>query len=64
MRKPRATAFAFGAAIIIPVSDCLTILAFNGGSDVTHLMIHGVTAVYMMVTTFLLFKAEPKNVHL
>ncbi|GAB3767464.1 DUF4267 domain-containing protein [Spirosoma horti] len=60
-RKPQATAFAFGAAIIIPVSDCLTILAVNGAQDVTHLLIHGVTAVYMMITTFFLFRAEPKN---
>ncbi|CAN5574844.1 DUF4267 domain-containing protein [soil metagenome] len=60
-RKPRATAFAFGAAIIIPVSDCLTVLAVNGVQDVTHLLIHGSTAVYMMITTFLLFRVDAKN---
>lgn len=60
-RKPRATAFAFGAAIIIPVSDCLTVLFVNGVTDVTHLFMHGVTAVYMTITTIFLFKAEPKN---
>jgi len=60
-RMPRATAFAFGAAIIIPVSDCLTVLAVNGAKDITHLLIHGITAVYMVVTTILLFKANPKN---
>src|SRR5215217_3231422 len=48
-RKPLATAFVFGAATIIPISDFLTILAVNGIEDVTHLMIHGVTAVYMLV---------------
>lgn len=60
-RQPRATAFAFGAAIIIPVSDCITILSVNGLEDVTHVLIHGITAVYMMVTTFLLAKAHFKN---
>jgi hypothetical protein len=60
-RQPRATAFAFGAAIIIPVSDCLTVLAVNGAQDVTHLLIHGVTALYMIITTIFLFKAKPKN---
>jgi len=60
-RKPQATAFAFGAATIIPVSDFLTVLAVNGAQDVAHLLIHGGTAVYMMITTFFLFRAEPKN---
>lgn len=60
-RQPRATAFAFGAAIIIPVSDCITILSVNGLKDVTHVLIHGITAVYMIVTTFLLGKAPSKN---
>jgi len=61
LRQPRATAFAFGAAIIIPISDCLTVLAVNGAKDVTHLLIHGTTALYMIVTTIFLFKAASKN---
>jgi hypothetical protein len=60
-RHPRATACAFGAAIIIPASDCLTVLAVNGAQDVTHLLIHGLTAVYMTITTIFLFKAKSKN---
>jgi hypothetical protein len=60
-RQPRATAFAFGAAVIIPVSDCLTVLAVNGIQDVTHLLIHGLTSVYMIITTFLLFRAKSPN---
>jgi len=60
-RQPRATLFAFGAAIIIPVSDCLTVLAVNSAQDATHLMIHGVTAVYMIITTILLLKAKSKK---
>ncbi|GAB3892045.1 hypothetical protein GCM10028803_04470 [Larkinella knui] len=60
-RKLQATTFAFGAAIIIPLSDCLTILAVNGTQDVTHWLIHGGTAGYMMITTFFLVRAEPKK---
>ena len=52
----RATAWVFTAAIIIPATDCLIILATNGPSDIQHLLIHGLTAVYMMITSFLLFK--------
>ncbi len=59
-RNRRATAITFGAAIIIPVSDCLTVLAVNGTEDTTHLLIHGGTAVYMLITTFLLLKAGRK----
>jgi len=61
LRKPRSAAFAFGAAIIIPVSDFFTVLSINGTKDLSHLLIHGITALYMMVTTIFLFKAEPKN---
>jgi len=60
-QNPRATAIAFGAAIIIPVSDCLTVLSVNGPHDLTHILIHSITALYMMATTFFLFKAKAKN---
>jgi len=52
----RAAAWVFTAAIIVPASDCLTILVTNGPSDIQHLLIHGLTAVYMVITSFLLFK--------
>lgn len=52
----RATAWVFTAATIIPATDCMIVLATNGPSDVQHLLVHGLTAVYMMVTSFLLFK--------
>lgn len=53
MRK--AAAWVFTASIIIPVTDCLIILETNGPSDLQHLLLHGLTALYMMVTSFLLF---------
>ncbi len=58
LRMPKATAWVFTAAIIIPVSDCLTVYATNGPSDIQHLLIHGLTAVYMMITSFLLFRVK------
>ena len=54
----RATAWVFTAAIIIPATDCLIVLATNGPSDLQHLLIHGLTAVYMIITSFLLFKSN------
>lgn len=54
MRK--ATAWAFTAAIIVPATDCLIILTTNGLSDIQHLLIHGLTVVYMVITSFLLFR--------
>ena len=55
LRMRRATAWVFTMAIIIPVSDFLTVLATNGPSDISHLLIHGLTATYMIITSFLLF---------
>jgi hypothetical protein len=56
MRK--AAAWVFTAAIIIPATDCLIILATNGPSDIQHLLLHGLTALYMIITSFLLFKKD------
>ncbi|GAA4326884.1 DUF4267 domain-containing protein [Mucilaginibacter gynuensis] len=60
-RQPHAAGIVFGAATIIPISDALTILAVNGTGDLTHLMIHGFTAVYMAITTVFLFKAKAEK---
>jgi hypothetical protein len=54
MRIP--TAWVFTAAIVIPATDCLTVLATNGPTDIQHLLIHGLTAIYMAITSFLLFR--------
>jgi len=58
LKMCRATAWVFTAAIVIPTVDCLVILATNGPSDVPHLLIHGLTAVYMAITSFLLFRIK------
>ena len=56
MRMRFATACVFTAAIIVPATDCLIVLTTNGPRDVQHLLIHGLTAVYMAITSFLLFR--------
>jgi hypothetical protein len=55
LRMRKAVAWVFTAAIIIPATDCLIILATNGPSDIQHLLIHGLTALFMAITSFLLF---------
>ena len=56
MRMRFATACVFTAAIIVPATDCFTVLITNGPGDIQHLLIHGLTAVYMVITSFLLFR--------
>ena len=55
MRVRKATAWVFTAAILVPAFDFLVILFYKGSSDVSHLLIHGITAVVMVITSFLLF---------
>jgi len=59
LRMRVATAYVFTVAIIIPATDCLLVLLTNG-LDVPHMLIHGLTAVYMALTSFLLFSAKQK----
>jgi hypothetical protein len=56
LRMKRATAWVFTAAIIVPATDCMIVLATNGPGDMAHLLVHGGTAVYMVITSYLLFK--------
>ena len=58
LKMRKAAALVFTAAVIIPATDCLIILATNGPSDIQHLLLHGLTALYMIVTSFLLFKKD------
>ena len=59
MRK--AAGFALSAAIIVPATDFCIVLLTNGPKDLQHLLIHGSTAVYMVVTSFLLFNIIPPS---
>ncbi|CAN5139686.1 DUF4267 domain-containing protein [soil metagenome] len=53
-RMKKATAYVFTAAILIPVTDCLLIYQQNG-VDLPRLLVHGGTAVYMVITSCFLF---------
>ena len=60
LRMKKATAYVFSAAIIIPATDCLLVFLYNG-LDIPHMLIHGLTAVYMIITSFLLFSEKQKT---
>jgi hypothetical protein len=62
MRMRKAVAWVFTAAILVPACDFLIILSYNGGSDLSHLLIHGITAVVMLIISVLLFSRQ-KNPH-
>ncbi len=55
MRMRKAVAWVFTAAILVPSCDFMIILFCNGSNDITHLMIHGITAMVMLITSVLLF---------
>ncbi|MCF0059120.1 DUF4267 domain-containing protein [Dyadobacter sp. CY356] len=55
MRMRKAVAWVFTASIVVPAFDFLIILFYNGSSDAAHLLIHGITALVMATTSFLLF---------
>lgn len=61
MRMRKAVAWVFTVTIVVPVFDFLVILSYKGSSDISHLLIHGITAVVMVVTSVLLFSgtSEP-----
>lgn len=58
-RMKKATAYVFTAAIIIPATDCLLVYLHNG-IDLPRMLVHGSTAVYMVITSFLLFRDTKK----
>ncbi|WP_166670698.1 DUF4267 domain-containing protein [Olivibacter sp. XZL3] len=55
MKMRKAAAWVFTATIVVPVFDFLVILSYNGSSDISHLLIHGITAAVMIITSVLLF---------
>lgn len=61
MRMRKAVAWVFTAAIVVPAFDFLMIISYNGSNDLTHLLIHGVTAAIMVLTSILLFYGLSKN---
>ena len=55
MRMRKATAWVFAAATFVPLGDFLIIAATNGSGDLEHLLVHGMTALIMIINCFLLF---------
>ncbi|WP_343667932.1 DUF4267 domain-containing protein [Chitinophaga sp.] len=56
LKMRKAAAFALTTAIIVPATDFCIVLVTNGPKDLQHLLIHGLTVVYMIVTSILLFR--------
>ncbi len=55
-RDPLSTAIVMGIETLIPLGDLTLILTRNGIADTSHVVIHGLTAVYMIVLTALLLR--------
>lgn len=55
LRMRKAAALALTTAIIVPATDFCIVLMTNGSQDHQHLLIHGLTVVYMIITSVLLF---------
>jgi hypothetical protein len=58
LRMRKAAAFALTTAIVVPATDFCIVLMTNGSKDLQHLLIHGLTVVYMIVTSILLFRGN------
>ncbi len=61
LRKARVSAILFSIATVIPATDFFIVLSRNGLGDITHLMIHGCTAIYMIIVSYLLFKEKSSD---
>jgi hypothetical protein len=61
MRMRKAVAWVFTAAIVVPVFDFLVILSYKGSNDISHLLIHGITAAVMLITSVLLFAGTARS---
>lgn len=61
LRMRKAVAYVFTATVIVPATDFLIVLIHNGSADIEHLLVHGLTALYMIVTSFLLFGQRVKS---
>jgi len=55
MRMRKAVAWVFSVSMVVPAFDFLVILSYKGSSAISHLLIHGITAVVMLITSILLF---------
>lgn len=63
LRMRKAAAFALTTAIIVPVTDFCIVLTTNGSKDLQHLLVHGLTAVYMIITSILLVRGNNVKIY-
>jgi len=61
MHMRRAAAWVFTMAIVVPVADFLIVGTTNGVHDLSHLLIHGITALVMIFNSFLLFHTSDQT---
>lgn len=61
MRMRKATAWVFTCTVVVPTADFLIVLFTNGAADHEHLLIHGITALVMVVNSFLLFRLNGQS---
>lgn len=62
LRMRKSTAIALTTAIIVPATDFCTVLMTNGPQDLQHLLVHGLTVVYMVITSILLFRVNNEKI--
>lgn len=60
MHMRKAAAWVFTTTIVVPATDCFIVLNTNGIHDAAHLLIHGGTAVVMLIVSILLFRRQQK----
>lgn len=56
-RNSISTAIVMSIETLIPLGDLMLVLTRNGPADVEHILVHGLTAVYMFVVTALLLRS-------
>lgn len=54
-RMKRAVAWVLAMVIIVPVTDFILVWKVSGIQNWTHMLIHGLTVLYIIFTCYLLF---------
>jgi uncharacterized membrane protein len=58
MHMRKATAWVFTMAIVVPAGDFIIVGSHNGFGDTQHLFAHAITALVMIINSFLLFRTS------
>lgn len=60
-KDANTTAIILGTTSIVPLTDCCLIFLHNGISDSSHLLIHGTTALYLIILSVYLWNFSKKS---